>query len=198
MIRHFSLAVLALLIGAGGFALSHVDSVSRAEVSSEDVQIRFGRSSVILPCVCRNRRMPGSASGNVIVSVVANEESDTPLNYRYTATGGRIIGHGPSVVWDFNDNSGPGNYSVTVIVDDNDLDGAWRLLRHDRLECAPQADDPVVHRHDEADAGNAARHHATMPRYIASICAQTTSPAYVARTVSAARRAASRQAGVSA
>jgi PKD repeat protein len=87
--------------------------------------------------------MPGSASGNVIVSVVANVESDSPLNYRYTATGGRIIGHGPSVVWDFNDNSGPGNYSVTVIVDDG-VGTYSRSLTKSITVAEPDCDCPCV------------------------------------------------------
>jgi hypothetical protein len=55
----------------------------------------------------------------VLVSIVTNGENGTPLNYRYTVTGGRIIGQGPNVLWDFNaDNAPPGDYSITVLVDD--------------------------------------------------------------------------------
>jgi hypothetical protein len=40
------------------------------------------------------------------------------LNYKYSVTGGLIIGDGPDVVWDFNDRFAPGEYSLTLVVDD--------------------------------------------------------------------------------
>jgi hypothetical protein len=49
------------------------------------------------------------------VEVVAGNERD--LEYRYSVTGGRIIGKGPKVVWEFHD-ARPGEYLADVRVKD--------------------------------------------------------------------------------
>ncbi len=50
-------------------------------------------------------------------SVQATDTYNHPLNYTWTATGGKIIGSGPDVRWD-STGVAPGNYSLTARVDD--------------------------------------------------------------------------------
>jgi hypothetical protein len=74
--------------------------------------ITFDRSIIFLP--------PGeSKAENDIVQVraTAEDKDHNVLTYKYKISGGRIIGKGPSVVWDL---SGMriGKYSITVGVDD--------------------------------------------------------------------------------
>ena len=58
---------------------------------------------------------------NGLVSLISVEASDLDgdrLVYKYSVTGGRIVGQGPNAEWDFKDVRRPGLYSVTVRVKD--------------------------------------------------------------------------------
>jgi hypothetical protein len=49
----------------------------------------------------------------ISISSIVKNNRDNGLEYFYIPTGGRIIGHGPNVTWDF-DNVRPGKYELTV------------------------------------------------------------------------------------
>src|SRR5687768_5581577 len=95
---------------------------SEGETGSQDYVVAIqAKSNVLLPCICRGVKMrsarfdsPSTAHDSrlpLTVSVV--NPSENPLNYQYSVTGGRIIGRGPAVYWDFSQ-AGPGEYSVSV------------------------------------------------------------------------------------
>lgn len=114
MLRLGSVAIISFLFAGLGILLP----ISLAKVSSpltlDGVEITFSTTGVVLPCLCLKR----SISGDGRVGVHAVADTDVPLNYKYSMTGGRIIGEGPDVVWDFNDGFAPGEYSLTLVVDD--------------------------------------------------------------------------------
>jgi hypothetical protein len=114
MLRLGALASISFLFTG----LATLLPISLARVSSplslDGIEITFSRTGVVLPCLCLKR----STSGDGRVSVHAATDTNVPLNYNYSVTGGRIIGEGPDVVWDFNDGFAPGEYSLTLVVDD--------------------------------------------------------------------------------
>src|SRR5687767_2412224 len=89
--------------------ISSTPSEARFVELSYDLSIDL-KTGITLPCTCDGIPKAGSLAGDgrtgVAVSV-KNNPANNPLNYRYSVTGGRILGQGPNVVWDFNDNSAP-------------------------------------------------------------------------------------------
>ena len=53
----------------------------------------------------------------VMVKTTANDPEGDVLTYKYTISGGRIVGAGATVSWDVND-ARPGTYTITAGVDD--------------------------------------------------------------------------------
>jgi hypothetical protein len=112
--------ILALtLIATGMFAL---EPRSPSHAQTPDTKLRVTnlivKSTVLLPAICDGKLMPSGFKDNGRVRVTVESNTDIPLNYIYDVSGGRIIGAGPTVVWDLNDGYVPGEYSVTVRIDD--------------------------------------------------------------------------------
>jgi hypothetical protein len=119
----FALAsLLCLLCAAGALTVACISGQAQSVPSENigsDVEIRFDRTGVTLPCICEGKVMHPSSteSGIVRVSSFVKRETNEALNYRYIASGGRIVGDGANVVWDFTDGFAPGEYSITVVID---------------------------------------------------------------------------------
>lgn len=56
------------------------------------------------------------SNGNIAVTARATDPQGFPLNYSWSATGGQVNGNGPQVQW-VPGNAAPGNYTVSVTVD---------------------------------------------------------------------------------
>lgn len=70
----------------------------------------------------------GRKEGEVHVSTLLNDQIGDPsrYSYSYSVTGGRIIGEGAKVVWDFTDGFTPGEYLITVeVVEGNSSFKRW-------------------------------------------------------------------------
>jgi hypothetical protein len=52
------------------------------------------------------------------VSVTTNTATRGPLIYTYEVSGGKIIGDGPTVIWDFSGGVAPGDYKLSVTITD--------------------------------------------------------------------------------
>ena len=102
--------VVIAIIAAAWPVRSHLQKAS----TGYSVELKL-KEFITLPCSCN----PVSrATGREPVSVSTDAEQ-TPFNYRYSVTGGKIVGAGPNVVWDFIEtNDAPGKYSITVEIDD--------------------------------------------------------------------------------
>ena len=62
-------------------------------------------------------QLDGSSNAVISIDTVARDPENDVLTYVYNVTAGRIIGTGASVTWDLSDVA-PGNYTITVGVDD--------------------------------------------------------------------------------
>jgi hypothetical protein len=114
MVRLGSVAILSFLLTALGTLLPDSKPGESSPPILDGIEITFSRPGVVLPCPCSKHYPFGD--GRVRIHAVA--DTDVPLNYKYSVTGGRIIGDGPDVVWDFNDGFAPREYSLTLDVDD--------------------------------------------------------------------------------
>src|SRR5215204_3418349 len=63
------------------------------------------------------RGQESSRDMNVTVKTTGNDPEGDLLTYNYSVSGGRIVGTGSNVSWDFN-GVVPGNYTITAAVDD--------------------------------------------------------------------------------
>lgn len=104
--------------------LFSADGGPPSNLANYSIELKM-KDAVAFPVVCRGRKQgqPGwdrrtiSVDGRVDISVLVKNAEGIPLNYDYQVTGGRIIGQGPEVKWDLL-GATPGDYSVTVSVDD--------------------------------------------------------------------------------
>lgn len=53
---------------------------------------------------------------SIKVNTLSPDAEDKNLTYYYTVSGGRIIGQGANVVWDFSEEKRPGKYTITASV----------------------------------------------------------------------------------
>ena len=92
-----------------------------ADPLSNQFEIFFDKSSVVLPCACMLDdpiRLPYELRDpRTLVSVTTNTAVRSPLTYRYEVSAGKILYEGPNVIWDFSDVP-PGEYEVKVTVTD--------------------------------------------------------------------------------
>jgi hypothetical protein len=111
---NMTFAILTLVLG---FLTSGQPNVSPQQLTIKSFALASPR--VVL---CPKSMRPGGASGcsrsenlrlELKVEVLAGDELD--LEYRYSVTGGRIIGKEPNVVWQFH-NARPGQYVADVRV----------------------------------------------------------------------------------
>jgi hypothetical protein len=93
--------------GRNGFRTSVSENENAVPVIDE---IIFDRRTINAGCTAEN-------CGTIKVKVRATDPENDPLTYNYTASGGRIIGHGSEVIWDLRGVE-PGDYTITVTVDD--------------------------------------------------------------------------------
>jgi hypothetical protein len=79
------------------------------------------------------------------VTVITNAEDreNDKLIYHYTVSGGKIIGRGANVIWDFADTR-PGEYTITVAVDDGNGIRGKTLTKTVQLKECPVCDPPCV------------------------------------------------------
>ena len=74
-----------------------------------------------LPATCAAGEFSSCASDaapQIQLTANANDPTPSSLNYKYTTTGGHIVGSGANVTWDLT-GVAPGNYTATVEVDNN-------------------------------------------------------------------------------
>ncbi len=91
-----------------GFSLPSPTPVSKA------ISINLDTNELTLPCPPGHQGCGNGPSPDLVIDVnVGSVNSRKQSNYRYTVSGGRVIGQGPSVKWDL---SGvfPGTYRITV------------------------------------------------------------------------------------
>jgi hypothetical protein len=97
------------------------------------------KEAVAAPVVCKGRIQAQqgwdsrtiSLDGRVDVSVTVKDADGVPLNYAYEISAGRIVGQGPNIKWDLR-NVDPGDYSITITVDDG-VGGTGRLVKAVRV-----------------------------------------------------------------
>ena len=82
--------------------------------------LELSKEKVFIPCPPGLKPRSGSCDDSdmkISVSTKATDKENDVLTYKYTVSGGRILGSGANVTWDL---SGvrPGTYTITVAVDD--------------------------------------------------------------------------------
>lgn len=85
---------------------------------NDSEKITLDKDVVCHPCPPGNQPVPGRAEcdNNMVITVFAGK-SDDNLNYKYTISGGRIIGEGAKVSWDMT-GAQPGTYQIRVDIED--------------------------------------------------------------------------------
>lgn len=91
------------------------------DASNKNAIIELDRDSVSPKCPAGYRVIPDSVCGKAgmlieITAVVGESAGDASI-YRYTVSGGRVIGNGRRVTWDLT-GAQPGTYTVKVDVED--------------------------------------------------------------------------------
>jgi hypothetical protein len=125
--------LLALYIFSSIFFLSFYsgDSISKGisatviptatptpNASDNLFRMELDRNKFILPCPPGWRcRQSYADSAPIVVTISNNGEDNNSLRYKYTTSGGRVIGEGAKVNWDF-PNFQPGTYTITVVIAD--------------------------------------------------------------------------------
>lgn len=86
--------------------------------SNHSFSMKLDRNTFILPCPTDYRCLQSDAdSAPIVVTVSNNRAGDNSLRYNYTISGGRVVGTGAKVNWDF-PNAQPGTYHITVVIAD--------------------------------------------------------------------------------
>jgi hypothetical protein len=118
--RLFKAVCVAALVA---FALSNAVMAQKKKATAEvcaPPNVSLASASPVLRLACKEggpSYCSGSSSEQIPLTATVTDVGG-PLTYKYSATGGRIVGEGTSVVWDLSGAS-PGRYSVTVVADNN-------------------------------------------------------------------------------
>jgi hypothetical protein len=133
-------SVFALIIGLFGSISSSLQS---GQVPT-DFEIVLDKNEAVIPCRCNLRKLNNDDDDPELqVSVVTRQAVPAPLTFRYSVTGGRIIGEGSVVVWDY-DGLAPGEYQITVkITDASDSTAAKIISKKIKVLESPVCDCPV-------------------------------------------------------
>lgn len=89
--------------------------------TAPSVDLAASSNVITLPANCAAGEFSSCASdASPQIQLTANANDPTPssLNYKYTTTGGHIVGSGATVTWDLTGVT-PGNYTTTVEVDNS-------------------------------------------------------------------------------
>lgn len=85
---------------------------------NDSFSIELDRATFINPCPPGYRCLQSDAdSAPIIVTVFNAKREDSSLRYKYTASGGRVIGDGAKISWDLTGGQ-PGTYQITVVIAD--------------------------------------------------------------------------------
>jgi hypothetical protein len=88
-----------------------------ANEPSNVISLAFDKEVIYSSCAGKPAAECADVAAKIRVTTVAEDKENDILVYRYTVIAGRIIGQGPSVVWDLSGVS-PGKYSIVVGSDD--------------------------------------------------------------------------------
>jgi len=124
--KQMLIAALGLLIALTAVTWSQEDQQQQKKRKDREIPTQSGPSPVVqiadharvvTPC-------PDSAADSQIpLSVTVQNFSDPSiLRYNWRASGGRIVGDGPSATWDLS-GAAPGTYQATIEVDNNQNNG---------------------------------------------------------------------------
>jgi hypothetical protein len=102
---------LFICLGTISDALSQTKPVEDEGV--QDVILDRTEATLACPGVISKSGICNEEARKIKISTFAKDAEKKDLTYYYLITGGKIIGNGKDVVWDFT-NAKPGNYSITV------------------------------------------------------------------------------------
>lgn len=116
-----------------------VDPGAKAEFNVENVI--FDKTSVFTVCPMVRHYCSKDNAKVKVATVADNQEKD--MTFYYIPSGGRIIGQGTNVIWDFSD-SPPGKYSITVGVGNNGVISGKTVTKIITVKECDVCDPPVV------------------------------------------------------
>jgi len=129
----FIVLVTALVV------FSQIAVVKDSESRSNDFEIVFDKTEVVIPCRCLERRLSPQDEPELQVSVVTSAAVRNQPTFNYRVTAGTIVGNGPVVVWDF-EGLLPGTYQISVEVTDSDNELSERISKSVTLYASPECD----------------------------------------------------------
>jgi len=130
---------LFTVIVAALFASSQLAIVNRSETTTNDFEIIFDKTEVVIPCRCLERKVKAEDEPELQVSIVTSTAVRNPLTFNYAVSGGKVIGSGPIVVWDL-DEMAPGTYEISVEITDGENKIGKRISKTVKLIFSPECD----------------------------------------------------------
>ena len=142
LLRKHPLVTLSLLLALTGF----LDATAVAQKKQQKVQEPEGPPPVVQlsthPTIITGCADSAATDTQIPLTATTANLSGPALRYRWTTTGGRIIGDGPNATWDLT-GAAPGTYSARVEVDNNRDDGCLAFTST-RVVVRPCPPPPVV------------------------------------------------------
>lgn len=105
-------------ISKGISAVTVPTATPMPNASNDLFSLELDRYTITHPCPLSYRCVEqGDKDSSVAVTVSGNRPENDELRYKYTTSGGRVIGEGAKVRWDLTGGQ-PGTYTITVAIED--------------------------------------------------------------------------------
>ncbi len=111
------LTILLLLLSLIACLTTTSNILAQSNSEAEGVEsVSFDKEKATLACPFgfrSNYKLCNTNDGKIMIKTVSPSAEKNGWNYYYFVTGGKIVGEGANVIWDFS-NSKPGTYKVTI------------------------------------------------------------------------------------